>query len=310
MEKDERKEKRLQWHPAFYAGIQIELQDEAADLTFENEHQLGTKPKEVDVLIIKKEKDISIEKNIGRIFRIHNIIEYKDPEDYISIDDFYKVIGYALFYKSDTPKVDSIKIDELTVSFFCNRYPRKLIKHLESRQRYQILNQNNGIYEILGADFPIQIVLTSKLDWEENKWLKSLTTTLQTGKAEELAEEYNENRKNPLYKSIMDIVVRANKEKFEEVKGMCEALRELFKEELEEQLEEQLEERLEERLAKAKKDFEETYKEIGREIGEKIGKEQMSSLIIQLSKLGRTSDILKAAEDKEYQNQLLMEFNL
>ncbi|MFR6273493.1 MAG: hypothetical protein ACLUL2_08285 [Blautia sp.] len=31
----------LQWHPAFYAGIQIELETEANTLLFENEHQLG-----------------------------------------------------------------------------------------------------------------------------------------------------------------------------------------------------------------------------------------------------------------------------
>lgn len=40
----------LQWHPAFYAGIQIELEGETENLFFESEHQLGTKPKEIDVL--------------------------------------------------------------------------------------------------------------------------------------------------------------------------------------------------------------------------------------------------------------------
>lgn len=67
----------LQWHPAFYAGIQIELQEENENLIFENEHQLGTKPKEIDVLIVKKRKNVPIQKNIGRIFRKYNIIEYK-----------------------------------------------------------------------------------------------------------------------------------------------------------------------------------------------------------------------------------------
>lgn len=37
----------LQWHQAFYAGLQIELEDEADRLIFESEHQLGTKPKEI-----------------------------------------------------------------------------------------------------------------------------------------------------------------------------------------------------------------------------------------------------------------------
>ena len=54
-------ELRLQWHPAFYAGLQIELKDEADNLIFENEHQLGTKPKEIDILVIKKQKQFKIE---------------------------------------------------------------------------------------------------------------------------------------------------------------------------------------------------------------------------------------------------------
>ena len=52
----------LQWHPAFYAGIQIEFEEEADKLIFENEHQLGTKPKEIDVLIIKKLPNVKIQK--------------------------------------------------------------------------------------------------------------------------------------------------------------------------------------------------------------------------------------------------------
>ena len=71
----------LQWHPAFYAGIRIEFREEAEKLVFENEHQLGTKPKEIDVLIIKKNSSDRIRKNIGRIFRKHNILEYKSPDD-------------------------------------------------------------------------------------------------------------------------------------------------------------------------------------------------------------------------------------
>ena len=45
----------LQWHPAFCAGVQIELAEAGADLTFIREYQLGRKPKQVDLLVIKKE---------------------------------------------------------------------------------------------------------------------------------------------------------------------------------------------------------------------------------------------------------------
>lgn len=43
----QKKEEYLQWHPAFYAGMQIELKEEADNLIFENERQLGTKPLEI-----------------------------------------------------------------------------------------------------------------------------------------------------------------------------------------------------------------------------------------------------------------------
>ena len=41
------KKEVLQWHPAFFAGLQIELEEEKDNLIFENEHQLGTKPKQM-----------------------------------------------------------------------------------------------------------------------------------------------------------------------------------------------------------------------------------------------------------------------
>lgn len=122
----EQKEKTIQWHPAFLAGIQIELGDEAKYFSFEAEHQLGTKLMAIDVLV-KKEKERRIRKNIGRIFRTHNVIEYKSPTDYLSVDDFYKVYGYACFYKSDVANVDSISIEDLTITFVSTNYPRKLI---------------------------------------------------------------------------------------------------------------------------------------------------------------------------------------
>ena len=54
MNETQQKKEMLQWHPAFFAGIQIELAADRENLIFENEHQLGTKPMGIDVLIIKK----------------------------------------------------------------------------------------------------------------------------------------------------------------------------------------------------------------------------------------------------------------
>ena len=229
----------LQWHPAFFAGIQIELKDDKENLSFENEHQLSAKPMEIDVLVIKKEKDVPVRKNIGRIFRKHNIIEYKSPKDYLSIDDFYKVYGYTCFYKADTGAADEIKANELTMTFVCSRYPVKLIRHLKEKRGYTIEKQEDGIYYIKGDYFPIQIIVTSKLSETENLWLKNLTDNMKdVGSAEKLIDDYGKHRENHLYEAVMNIIVRANKGKFQEVRGMCDALKEIFMEQMKDELEE------------------------------------------------------------------------
>lgn len=286
--------KLLQWHPAFFAGIQIELEEEADQLVFEQEHQLGTKPMGIDVLI-KKENGKAIKKNIGRIFRKHNIIEYKSPGDYLSVDDFYKVYGYACFYKTDVTCVDEIKAKELTISFISESYPKKLIRHLEQERKLELEKIDDGIYYMTGDQIPIQFIVTRFLSKKENLWLSSLTNHLDgVDIAKELIEAYKDNQENNLYKSMMDVIVRANKEKFLEVKEMCLAIEELMKDELE---------------AKRKEGVKEGMKE-GMKEGRRAEKQRVNTLILKLSELGRADEIVKAAADETYQNKLFEEFGL
>lgn len=225
----------LQWHPAFYAGIQIELQNEAEYLIFENEHQLGTKPREIDVLIIKKDTDKVLQTNIGKIFRTYNIMEYKSPADYLSIDTFYRVYAYACFYKSDAPKVNEIPAEEITISFICTHYPRKLINYLSSKRGCRVKMADQGIYYIEGDYFPMQIICIEKLSKEENFWLSSLTDRIETTEhALEIMHAYEGHYNEKLYESIVDIIVKANSTKFKEVSNMCESLEKIFAEKFDE----------------------------------------------------------------------------
>ena len=254
----------LQWHPAFYAGIQIELAEEADKLIFENEHQLGTKPKEIDVLIIKKEDHIPIHTNIGKIFRKYNIVEYKSPNDYFSLDDFYKVYGYACFFKSDADAVNEIKIDDITITLVCHTRPRCLWRHWEKDRKYCIKRMDEGIYYICGDIFPVQLILVSELSEERNFWLANLTNKLnKPEKAEKLILEYEKHKNSKLYKSVMDIIVRANRETFEEVKSMCEALEELMKDELEACRKAGIKEGIKEGIREGIKSLVETCQELG-----------------------------------------------
>lgn len=301
----------LQWHQAFYAGLQIELEAESDKLVFENEHHLGSKPMEIDVLVIKKDSSEPIRKNIGRIFRKYNIIEYKSPEDYLSIDDFYKVYGYCCFYKADVPNVNSIKVDELTITFVCSKYPGNVIKHLQRVRGYIVEQVVNGIYQIYGDIISIQIIITKQLSREENLWLKSLTDKLKRKDIfDGLLDSYKENCKNPLYESMMNIIIRANPDAFKEVKGVCEALEELFKDIIDERVKEQVEVKVKEQVeAKVKEQVAVKVKE---QIElERIGTmNRINELIVTLSKLGRLEDVVKAAENKEYQQKLFEEFGL
>ena len=140
-----------------------------------------------------------------------------------------------------------------------------------------------GIYYLIGDTLPIQIIVTGELCKKESLWLGSLTNRLESTKdAEELLKDYKKHKKNTLYESVMDIIVRANEEKFEEAKRMCKALEELMKDELE-----------------AKKTE-----------GKEIGEERVNELTLKLSKMGRIEDIIKAASDRSYQERLFKEFGL
>lgn len=109
-----------------------------------------------------------------------------------------------------------------------------------------------------------------------------------------LLNEYREKQKNPLYESVMQMIVRANEEKFREADCMCEALNRIIQDQIEE---------------KIRKSLQAGYDE-GYGIGMQQGEHSINSLILCLAELGRTSDIIRSASDPEYQKKLLKEFGL
>ena len=123
---------------------------------------------------------------------------------------------------------------------------------------------------------------------ERNLWLYSLTDTLEDmSVTRQILEDYKKNKKNQLYQTVIEIIVKANENRLKEGKrDMCNALLELMKDELDEKREEGIRE------------------------GESLGENRINQLILKLSELNRTDEILKAAADREYQKKLLKEFGL
>ena len=272
-------DKVLQWHPGFFAALQIELQEESGNLEFYPEYELSKKPMRIDTLIVKKMTDSPVRKNIGRIFRKHNLIEYKSPGDYLSINDFYKVYGYACFYQSDTEKVGEIRLEEITITFVCNHYPREMLRILKKERKIAVRKIENGIYWLENEFLPIQIILNHELSSDENRWLNSLRTDIKADKeTDRLMRDYKEHKDSKLYQAVMDLVVRANQKAMKEARDMCDALKELFADELEEE---------------AKK-----------------REKRLTSLIYRLLNDTRVEDIRRVSEDESYRASMYQKYGL
>ena len=223
----------LQWHDGFHASLQIELQREPAHLEFYSEHELYKKALRVDTLIIKNSDDTPVQKNIGKIFRKYNLIEYKSPDDYLSINDFYKAYGYACLYQSNTENVHEVSMEDITISFVCSHYPRKMLKILKKERNIEVEQIEKGIYRLKNDPISMQILLINKLPPKENLWLSSLTRNLPMNRNTELLlREYQQHKESVLYQSAMELIMQANKKIMEEDCNMvCDVLKEIFADE-------------------------------------------------------------------------------
>ena len=120
-------------------------------------------------LIIKVKEGERIQKNIGRIFRKYNIIEYKEPGETLTINDFYKGYGDGCFYLSNIDLESDIQPKELTITFISNSYPDKMIRHLKNFRKLEVELMEPGIYYVTGDVIIFQIIVINELDSQEQK---------------------------------------------------------------------------------------------------------------------------------------------
>jgi hypothetical protein len=197
---------KIQWHPAFYESALATFHDCRDDLVFESEHQLVSGPLEIDLLVIKKRRGVPIRKAVAEIFRGHNIIEYKNPEDSFSVDDFYKVYAYACLYKT----LEKVGIDDLTLSFVLTGYPRELTRHLEQVRGYTVRERHPGVYDVRGDILPIQIIESKRLEGDENFWLRNLSAKLSAERLNDILQVYQDKGAEYNLNAYMFAVLKAN----------------------------------------------------------------------------------------------------
>jgi len=204
--KESREPSPIAWHSAFVEALQLELEDYRDYLEFHPEYQLTSEPLRIDCLVIKKPPDLVIEKNIAAIFREANLVEYKSPDDYISVHDFYKVYGYTCLYAF----LENVPVTSITITFVESHYPRELLVHLKEIRGYKVEEMSPGIYNISGDILPIQIIDSRKLSDDENLWLKDLNNRLEAREASRLLLEVKKQGKAARINAYIDAIARAN----------------------------------------------------------------------------------------------------
>ena len=270
----------IQWHPAFYCAIQLEFREDAEYLEFSEEFNLTEKPLAIDMVIVKKKDGVQVKNCLGHIFKRHNIIEYKSPDDHFDIDVFYKTIAYACLYKALPKHVDEISAEELTITIVRDTCPVKLLRKLE-KSGFKVEKKQAGIYYISRNLFDTQIIVADQLDEDEQVWLRSLTkrlTPTQYKNAVKQSEQLSE-RERQLAEAVIQVMTKANVEKIDNWKervGMYwkDTLREIMADDIEEIKREAVAEAVAEVTEKAAVEAAKAREEVKTEAekGEKRGK--------------------------------------
>jgi len=215
----EKDEKIILWHPAFFEALKMELKDYQDALDFHYDFQLVSGPLRIDCVVVKKTKDVEIKKNIAALFREWNLIEYKNPGETVSVENFYKAYAYACLYIS----FQKVPVTGVTVTLVGRRFSKNLLNHLQYKRGYTVEETGRGIYNIRGDVLPIQLIDSSKLPFEENLWLKGLSDDLSSSAFRMISAEINRQCNVQQITAYLHAIARANPEALEEAIKMSKS---------------------------------------------------------------------------------------
>ncbi|MCL2269232.1 MAG: hypothetical protein FWC23_08625 [Chitinispirillia bacterium] len=185
------------FHPAAFTALGHYLREYDA-VTLKEEQLLSKQALRIDILIIKKSPAIRIDRCWARIFRGHNIVEYKSPVGAApSIHVFNKVLGYAGLYASQ----EKVSQADMSASIICFKKPKKLLETLEKDLDCRGLQKEPGIYYIMyngtapEKSLAIQVVVSSELP-DSEFLLKDLNRNIGHAGAKRFAELYEKDEEH------------------------------------------------------------------------------------------------------------------
>ena len=215
-------------------------------------------------------------KQVSEISDVHR--RKKENSNHKSVTHAEFISG---FYKNDR----LIPVITLVIYFNANEWdgPRSLLDMMEI---------SDPIVRRYAQDYQIHLINPNQIaDEELEKFQSSLREVMGCIKysrsKEKLAAFINNNPRMNMEAAAARVIEAINHVPISIQEGdgkfnMCEAIEEMIKD----------------------------GREAGREVGRQEGQNRINQLIILLSKENRGEDIIKAAKDREYQEQLFKEFNL
>lgn len=215
-------------------------------------------------------------KQVSEIADVHR--RKKENSNHKSVSHAEFISG---FYKNDR----LIPVITLVIYFNANEWdgPRSLLDMMEI---------SDPIVRRYAQDYQIHLINPNQIaDEELEKFQSSLREVMGCIKysrsKEKLAAFINNNPRMNMEAAAARVIEAINHVPIGIQEGdgkfnMCEAIEEMIKD----------------------------GREAGREVGRQEGQNRINQLIILLSKENRGEDIIKAAKDREYQEQLFKEFNL
>lgn len=221
---------RVNWHKAAVCAIKIELRDYADILQFLSEYVLGKNSYRIDFLIIKKLSEQPVPKNFSLIFRKYNLFEFKGMHSSLTVNSYYKTIGYAGLLIDQAGRTEPCTALDVSLSFLTFRHPRSLLKHLQKERHLKVEKSSQGIYDINKETFKIQIIVIRELPPAENLYLCCLSDRLQDASlTNRLADDYNRHNGQQLYADYLQQLTNAHTTlKGDPKMVVCEGLLNMF----------------------------------------------------------------------------------
>ena len=202
---------RSDWHREFEDVLLLDIDSWNNNSYLERVVSIGEDAPRADYIIVTSNGLPDSAKAVFRIFRRHNVIEYKRPGDLITRRTIWKTGGYGNLLLGTT-KEDRYPEDELTLTIFSARKNSALFSELMEEGILRA-TETQGIYQVVGiTKLPYQIVITDELEGSEYAAYRALTDHAQSGDVVTLlaALKAGTGETRDRYHRILELIERKN----------------------------------------------------------------------------------------------------